>query len=141
MASTPCFTAPAWIPCKDGSACKHDFKGSLLSTSLRDTVDERIAFECKDLYLNITDEFKLKKVNGRIEGNDGDLQFDSLDFTFNSCKALLNGSLENYLTLFVENEKDLLAKIDLSTELYDFPLFFSYDSSIANAFSISDPGF
>jgi AsmA protein len=89
----------------------------------------------KDFGINIPGTIRFDKVNGSIRRDNDNIYFDSLSVISEDTDILINGEAENLTYIFFNIEKDITAKLDIKSSVFDLPNFLSFDPSIKRDFN------
>ena len=89
----------------------------------------------KDFGVNIPGTIRFDKVNGKIRRDNDVLYLDSLSIISEGTDILINGEVKNITYLFFNIEKDIEAKLDIKSSVFDLPNFLAFDPSIKRDFN------
>lgn len=92
----------------------------------------RLAFN--DFGINISKIIAFDKVNGTIKRNNDKWYFNDLSVLYKDTDLLINGEAENLNYLILKTEKDITAKINIKSKIFDLPNFLFFDPYIKRDF-------
>ena len=87
-----------------------------------------------DFGFNIPDAIKADKVNGSILRKNDDYYFDNLNVISDDTDFLIDGEIKNLQYLFLGIEKEITAKLNIKSSIFDLPNFLAFDPSIKKDF-------
>jgi AsmA protein len=87
-----------------------------------------------DFGISIPKILKLDRVNGTIK-RDNDIYFlNDLSIVYEDTDLLINGEIENIHYLFFDIEKEIAARLEIQSSVFDLPNFLIFDPYIKNSF-------
>jgi AsmA protein len=87
-----------------------------------------------DFGFNIPGAIKADKVNGSILRKNDDYYFDNLSVISDDTDFLIDGEIKNLQYLFLGIEKEITAKLNIKSSIFDLPNFLAFDPSIKRDF-------
>ena len=90
--------------------------------------------EFNDFGISIPKILKLDKVNGTIRRDNDIYYLNDLSVVHENTDLFINGEIENLHYIFFDVEKDITAKLNLQSSIFDLPNFLVFDPYIKKSF-------
>ena len=90
--------------------------------------------ECKDLSISIPDVISIQKIDGNIYNDKDTTWFKNLDVRTGNTDFLINGVVYNALYLPAKVENEIMADLQIQSEIFDMPEFLSFVPMIREDF-------
>jgi len=86
------------------------------------------------LSILIPDVIRVKCLDGEVTRNLDTLEIVDLICITEDSDFLINGSIVNLLYLILDKEKEIVANLNIKSEIFDLPQFFAFDPNVGHSF-------